>query len=222
MNGTVLHSSTHSYRNFKSSPTWADFNINGPAVSQSFRVVVYVIGLDSQGGGAKIGYDVGLSSSYSDIVMGKRVVTDWKDLPFNQRTLSNRPHLNWMIRVCSTPGAEALIVTTSQATTTSQSSTPFLGSFDISRLQQIGGLAATGGTAVLGYFFKTRKRRLISGYLNKIESTTKDSSTSPEERKKRLDKIREEVLDLMKKGKIEESQFSMLDTQLREHVKEIT
>jgi hypothetical protein len=110
---------------------------------------------------------------------------------------------------------------TTTTTTASQSSIPFLGSFDMSRLQQIGGVAATGGGAFLGWFFKTRKRRLISGYLNKIESTVKDQSTSPEERKKRLGKIREEVLDLLKKGKIEEGQYSMLDTKLKDHIKEL-
>jgi hypothetical protein len=111
---------------------------------------------------------------------------------------------------------------TTTTTTASQSSIPFLGSFDMSRLQQIGGVAATAGTALFGYFFKTRKRRLTSGYLNKIESVVKDQSKSPEERKQMFGKIRQEVLDLLKKGKIEETQFSMLDSQLREYMKEIT
>jgi hypothetical protein len=216
MNGTTLHSSVHSYKKFKTAPNWVDFNIDGPDVSESFRVVVYAPGIPNVGG-IVVYYDLSLSSSYSDTIVGRRILTNWNEIGYSQNTLSLRSRINWMIRVCSTSVAEA----TTTTTTASQSSIPFLGSFDMSRLQQIGGVAATGGGAFLGWFFKTRKRRLISGYLNKIESTVKDQSTSPEERKKRLGKIREEVLDLLKKGKIEEGQYSMLDTKLKDHIKEL-
>jgi len=220
MNGTVLHSSIHSYKKFKGLADWIDFNVDGPMVRENFRVVVYAPGIANIGG-IQIAYDSSLSTSYSDAIVGKRILTDWKEVAFSQPTLSARPRLNWMIRVCSTPAAEVQTTTTSAMTTTSQSSIPFLGSFDMSRLQQIGGVAATGGGAFLGWFFKTRKRRLISGYLNKIESTVKDQSVSLEERRNRLSRIREEVLDLLKKGKIEEGQYSMLDTKLKDHIKEL-
>jgi hypothetical protein len=219
MNGTALHSSVHSYKKFKTAPNWVDFNIDGPEVSESFRVVVYAPGIPSVGG-ILVYYDLSLSSSYSDTIVGRRILTNWNEIGYSQNTLSLRSRINWMIRVCSTSVAETKIMTTS-ATTSSQSSDPIAGSFDMSRLQQVGGIAATGGAAVFGWFFKTRKRRLISGYLNKIDSTVKDQSVSVEERKKRLGQIREEVLDLLKKGKIEESQFSMLDTQVKDRTKEL-
>lgn len=217
MNGTTLHSSVHSYKKFKTAPNWVYFNIDGPDVSESFRVVVYAPGIPNVGG-ILVYYDLSLSSSYSDTIVGRRILTNWNEIAYSQNTLSLRSRINWMIRVCSTSVAEA----TTTTTTASQSSIPFLGSFDMSRIQQIGGVAATAGTALFGYFFKTRKRRLTSGYLNKIESVVKDQSKSPEERKQMFGKIRQEVLDLLKKGKIEETQFSMLDSQLREYMKEIT
>lgn len=117
---------------------------------------------------------------------------------------------------------EQMQVDTTASAQTTAPQTSLTGFLNTQHLQQIGGAAATAGSIVFGWFFKTRKRRLISGYLSKIDSTAKDQSIDADERKKRLGKIREEVLDLMKRGKIEESQFSMLDTQLRENMKEIT
>lgn len=219
MNGTAMHSSTHSYKKFKTAPDWIDFNIDGPIVSENFRVVVYAPGQPNVGG-IRIGYSLN-PPSYSDTIVGRRIITDWKELGgFSQSTLSNRPRMNWMIRVCSTSVAEVKTTTTS-ATTTSQSSDPFLGFLDMSRLQQIGGVAATGGVAFLGWLFKTRKRRFLSGYLMKVDSTYNEYYMNREECKRRLMNMKEEAIQLLKKGKIDEPHFTLVDNKLTQYLKDL-
>jgi hypothetical protein len=90
---------------------------------------------------------------------------------------------------------------------------------DISRLQQIGGAAATGAAAIFGWFFKTRRRRFIVGYMNKIDATYNQYSANRAECKKQLQKMKEEIVQLLKKGKLDETQFALLDNKLSEHLK---
>jgi len=219
INATVLHSSTHSYKKFRTAPDWVDFNINAPKVSENFRVVVYAPGQPNVGG-IKIGYSLN-PPSYSDTIVGRRILTDWKELAFSQNTLNNRPRINWMIRVCSVPSVEIQTTTVSQTITLSQQSILFLGSLDVSRLLQIVGVAATAGAGFFGWFLKTRKRRFVSGYLMKIDSTYNQYSMNREECRRRLLQMKEEAIQLLKKGKIDEPHFALVDSKLTVYLKEI-
>jgi hypothetical protein len=219
INGTVMHSSTHSYKKFTTAPDWVDFNINAPKVSENFRVVVYAPGQPNVGG-IKVGYSLN-QPSYSDTIVGRRILTDWKELAFSQNTLNNRPRINWMIRVCSVPSVEIQTTTVSQTITLSQQSIPFLGPFDMSRLLQIVGVAATAGAGFLGWFLKTGKRRFVSGYLMKIDSTYNQYYMNREECRKRLSQMKEEAIQLLKKGKIDEPHFTLVDNKLTTYLKEI-
>jgi len=91
----------------------------------------------------------------------------------------------------------------------------------LERLQQIAGVAATGGSVVLGWLFKTRKRRFVSGYLAKIDAAYNEYSMNPGECKKLLAQMRHEVLQLLKKGKIDEAQFVILDTKLTQYTRDL-
>lgn len=116
---------------------------------------------------------------------------------------------------------EIVKTTVTPATTTSQPSTPFLGFLDMSRLQQIGGVAATAGAGFLGWFLKTRKRRFVSGYLMKIDSIYNQYSMNREECRKLLSQMKEESIQLLKKGKIDEPHFTLVDNKLTAYLKEV-
>ncbi len=90
------------------------------------------------------------------------------------------------------------------------------------RILQMVGAAATGGSVLLGWLFKTRKRRFLSSYLTRIDATYNEYYTNREECKDRLAKMKEEVLKLLKTGKIDEGQFSVLDNKIIQRLKEIT
>jgi len=106
-------------------------------------------------------------------------------------------------------------------TTSSRSETSFFGFLNVQSLQQIGGAAATGGSVLFGWYLKTRKRRFASKYLRTIDSTYEEYLKDPEECKKRMNQMRAEVLKMLENGKIEEAQFSILDTRLEKHLKDL-
>jgi len=99
---------------------------------------------------------------------------------------------------------------------------PFLEALDMSKLQQMGAAAATVGSVLLGWFLKTRKRRLVSGYLTRIESTYEEYRTNPQECRKRLNQMKKEVDDMLKKGKLDETQLSILDTRIARYLRDLT
>jgi len=220
MNSTTLHKSVHSYKKFTTAPDWVDFNIDGPKISENFRLVVYAPGQPNVGG-IKVGYSLN-QPSYSDTIVGRRILTDWKELAFSQSTLNNRSRINWMIRVCSVPTADMYTTTVSQTVTLSQQSTAFLGFFDMSRLLQILGVAATAGAGFLGWFLKTSKRRFVSSYLMKIDSTYNQYYVNREECKRRLLNMKEEAIQLLKNGKIDEPHFTLVDSKLTQYLKDLT
>ena len=219
MNSTTLHRSVHSYKKFTTAPDWVDFNIDGPKISENFRVVVYAPGQPNVGG-IKIGYSLN-PPSYSDTIVGRRILANWNEIGYSQYHLRNRPNINWMIRVCSVPTAEMYTTTVSQTITLSQQSTAILGFFDMSRLLQILGVAATAGAGFLGWFLKTSKRRFASGYLMKIDSTYNQYYMNREECKRRLMNMKEEAIQLLNKGKIDEPHFTLVDSKLTQYLKDL-
>jgi len=119
------------------------------------------------------------------------------------------------------PTAEMYTTTVSQTVTLSQQSTGFLGSFDMSRLLQILGVAATAGAGFLGWFLKTSKRRFVSGYLMKIDSTYNQYYMNREECRRRLSQMKEEAIQLLKNGKIDEPHFTLVDSKLTQYLKDL-
>jgi len=212
-NRTVLYSATHPYVKFKNVATWVDIDIAGPIVSESF-LVVFSSG-SSPERGISIGCDTSVVNQHSEIVLGKRVVTNWDEIGF--KPLLKKEEANWMIRVVG--GGGTLSVTPSQP------STSFLGFLNLQtldpRLLQTVGAAATGGSVILGWLFKTRKRRFMLGYLSRIDSVHNEYSLNREECKKRLVQMKDEVVQLLKKKKIDEPQFSILDAKLTQYLKDL-
>ncbi|MFH0848029.1 MAG: hypothetical protein V1857_00820 [archaeon] len=115
-----------------------------------------------------------------------------------------------MIRVIG--GGGALETTTTQ---------PLFGFLNMSTLQQIAGVAGTGAAGVAGWFFKTRKRRVVSSYLIKVDSTFNEYSMNREDCKKRLTQLREEAIQLLRKGKVDEPHFALIENKLTGYLKDL-
>lgn len=125
--------------------------------------------------------------------------------------------------------ALSLLSTTNTITITRSSSSASAGfglpssiaGMDMSRFSQIAGAIGTGGSVVIGWLFKTRKRRFMSHYLTKIDSTFNEYSLDQEECKNHLAKMNEEVISLLKKGKLDEAQFTLLENKITQYMKKV-
>ncbi len=87
--------------------------------------------------------------------------------------------------------------------------------------QQLLGAAATGGSVILGWLFKTRKRRFLTSYMAKIDSTFNEYAVNRKECLIRLEKMRTEIVHLLKTGKIDESHFTILEDKITHYQKEL-
>jgi hypothetical protein len=217
-NYTTLFSAAYPHNIFKTAPSWIDIDIAGPKVSGTFFVVLITASRDPKG--IAIGVDTSLPNRHSELVVGKRLVVNWNQtlgVPLRKETA------NWMIRVVG--GGGTLKPASTQTTTTSLStattSTPLFGFLDMSTLQQIGGVTATAGAGFLGWFLKTRKRRFVSGYLAKVDSLHSKYSLNREECKKQLSQMKDEIVQLLRKGKIDEAQFTILDNKITQYLQDL-
>lgn len=96
------------------------------------------------------------------------------------------------------------------------------GLVPMSTLQQMLGAAGTGASVVLGWFFKTRKRRFLSGYLTKVDSTYNEYAVNKEECKSRLVGMREEVVRLLNKGKLDETHYQILEGKITQYLQTLS
>ncbi len=213
----MLYSQPQPYAAFRTAPSWNDIDIAGPKVSGKF-FVVFFSGTTVERG-ISIGVDTTVVNRNSEVVLAGRLVTDWSTLGFNPPL--KKENANWMIRVVGGGGTLKPVSTATMTTTTSGISVPFLGSISMSTLQQIGGVAATGGAGVFGWFLKTRKRRFVSSYLMKVDSTYNEYSVNREECKKRLAQMKEESIQLLRKGKMDEPHFTLIDNKLNQYLKDL-
>ncbi|HKM50447.1 MAG TPA: hypothetical protein VJZ75_04645 [Candidatus Bathyarchaeia archaeon] len=110
---------------------------------------------------------------------------------------------------------------TNTLSSTTLSSTSLFAGLDTTRLMQVAGAIGTGGSVVIGWLFKTRKRRLMSNYLTRIDSTFNEYSLNQEDCKNRLAKMKDEVSHLLKKGQIDEAQFILLENKITQYMKSI-
>ena len=134
-----------------------------------------------------------------------------------QKTYSGRIALSLL----STTHTITRSTSTSMVSSTTLSSTSLFAGLDMSRLMQIAGAIGTGGSVVIGWLFKTRKRRFISNYLARIDSTFNEYSLNQEDCKNRLAKMKDEVSQLLKKGKIDEAQCILLENKITQYLKSI-
>jgi len=213
-NRSILHSSAHPYAKFTTVSTWVNIDIPGPAVVGSFFVVIYTSSTPERGIG--IATDSSLVNRYSEIVSGKRVLTDWSEIKW--KTPPKKEETNWMVRVV---GSTPTTITTTP-TTTSQPSPSMLFGLDMTELIQVaGGGAAAAAVPCLGWLVKTRKRRFVSSYLTKVDSVYNEFFMNREECRKRLEQMKSEIVQLLKKGKIDEPHFTILDTKLERYLKDL-
>ncbi|MGA2785078.1 MAG: hypothetical protein ABSF09_10320 [Candidatus Bathyarchaeia archaeon] len=83
------------------------------------------------------------------------------------------------------------------------------------------GAVATAGSVILGWFFTTRKRRFLSGYLTKIDSTYNSYAVNREECKGRLNQMKDDVAEMLKKGKIDVSHFGVLEGKISQYLRDL-
>jgi hypothetical protein len=226
-NGTTLSSETYPYNKFSNVFEWTNIETSA-VVTGDFQVVVFTG--SSSSSGIYLGYDSSSTNQYSDFVQTNHATFTRWPIKKSDGSIVKKDDVNWMIRVVGGPpgsftASSKTIATAntgssaSTLTTSKTDSSPLAGFLDISRLQQIGGAAATGAAAIFGWFFKTRRRRFIVGYMNKIDATYNQYSANRAECKKQLQKMKEEIVQLLKKGKLDETQFALLDNKLSEHLK---
>ena len=88
------------------------------------------------------------------------------------------------------------------------------------RLNSLGAVA-TAVSVILGWFFTTRKRRFLSGYLTKIDSTYNNYAVNREECKGRLNQMKDDVAEMLKKGKIDVSHFGVLEGKISQYLRDL-
>jgi len=69
--------------------------------------------------------------------------------------------------------------------------------------------------------FRNNKRRTLSNYLARIDSTYNEFAVDREECRTRLETLKSDVIEMLNKGKIDEGYFLMLDEKISEYLKEL-
>jgi hypothetical protein len=216
-NRSVLYSRPYPYSAFKTLETWIAIYIPNIVVKDSFFVAIYT-GSNAERG-IFIACDNSTINQHSEIVAGKRTLTDWNEIKW-RASPPKRERVNWMIRVVGSTEVTS-IATTATSTTKSQPSSSLFGLEGTQLLQVAGGGAAAVVAPLMGWMFKTRKRRFVSGYLIKIDSTYNEYSMNREECRKRLTQMKNEALQLLKKGKVDEPHFTIIDNKLTQYLKDL-
>lgn len=208
-NRSVL-SSPYVYSRFQMEPTWVDIEISDFEVIGDFFVVIYTESSSERG--IRIGFDSSLQNKHSEIALGRQIVLDWAQINWNSFSpiQLKKEITNWMIRVVGS------------APMTLDSVPPWFSSFFDQRLLQVAGAIGTGGSIIVGWLFRSRKRRYVSGYLRKIDSVCQGYSRSAEERVKSLVQMKDEVHRMLENGRIDESQYAVLDSKLTTYLKELS
>jgi len=81
-------------------------------------------------------------------------------------------------------------------------------------------IVAAGG--LIGVFlFKSRKRNALSGYLTKIDSTYNQYAVDRIECRTQLERLKSDAIEMLKKGKIDEGHFLMLDEKISQYLKDL-
>ena len=217
-NRSVLLSRPYPYSAFKTLQTWIAIPIPNIVVKDSFFVAVYT-GSNAERG-ISIACDNSTMNEHSDIVAGKRTLTDWNEIKWRPPA-PRREKVNWMIRVVGSTEAIPIATTATSTTKTQLSSSSLFGLETTQLLQIAGGGAAAVGAPLMGWMFKTRKRRFVSGYLTRIDSTYNEYFMNREECRKRLTQMKNEAVQLLKKGKVDEPHFTIIDNKLTQYLKDL-
>lgn len=90
-----------------------------------------------------------------------------------------------------------------------------------SLLLVIGGVVIAAGGLVGATLFRNRKRRTLSNYLARIDSTYNEFAVDREECRTRLERLKTDVIEMLNKGRIDEGHFLMLDEKISEYMKDL-
>lgn len=88
----------------------------------------------------------------------------------------------------------------------------------VTLFQSLAGAAGAAFLAILTQLLRTRKRRLFTKYLSKIEATRKEYAMNQTELVVELEDMKRDIIQLLSKGKIEDSHFQLLDAKIDEYL----
>ena len=92
----------------------------------------------------------------------------------------------------------------------------------LSTLVLVVGGAAVAVAGIVGVaLFRNKKRRTLSNYLAKIDSTYNEFAVDREECRTRLERLKSDVIEMLNKGRIDEGHFLMLDEKISEYMKDL-
>jgi len=72
------------------------------------------------------------------------------------------------------------------------------------------------------FLFKKGKRSALSSYLTKIDSTYNQYAVDRIECRTQLERLKSDAIEMLKKGKIDEGHFLMLDEKITQYLKDLT
>ena len=90
-----------------------------------------------------------------------------------------------------------------------------------SLLLVLGGVIVVVGGLIGFTLLKNRKRRALSNFLTKIDSTYNEFAVDREECRTRLERLKHDAIEMLNSGSIDEGHFLMLDEKISEYLKEI-
>ena len=84
-----------------------------------------------------------------------------------------------------------------------------------------GGVVVAVGGVIGATFLRNRKRRTLSNFLTRIDSTYNEFAVDREACRTRLERLKRDVIEMFNEGKINEGHFLMLDEKISEYLKEL-
>jgi hypothetical protein len=96
-----------------------------------------------------------------------------------------------------------------------------IGGYQIPTNVLTGIISLLSGSGVVGWVFSTRKRRYVTAYLSRIDTTYNEFAVDREECKSRLKQMQADIIQQLKKGKIDETHFSILDGKITGYLNEL-
>ena len=86
----------------------------------------------------------------------------------------------------------------------------------------LGAIVVVVGGLIGVKFLGNRKRRTLSNYLTRIDSTYNEFAVDREDCRTRLERLKRDAIEMLNEGKIDEGHFLMLDEKISEYLKELT
>lgn len=123
----------------------------------------------------------------------------------------------------TTTPTTAAATLTSIASSTTESVPPAGIQTQVSSLMLVlAGVTVAVGALVGATLLRNRKRRALSNFLTRIDSTYNEFAVDRQECRTRLERLKRDAIEMLNEGKIEEGHFLMLDEKISEYLEKTT